>query len=51
VNQFGARISGSTDFGATIGLTYMHRRHYFDIPAAGSAKVRPRTTVATPTNF
>ena len=51
VNQFGARLSASTEFGATFSLDYMHRRHYFDIPTAGSAKVRQGLLTSSPTSF
>ena len=51
VNQFGARVSASTEFGMSFSLDYLHRRHYFDIPTAGSAKVRQGLLLSTPTNF
>jgi hypothetical protein len=51
VNQFGVRLSASTDFGAGFTLDYLHRRHYLDIPTAGSAKVRQGVLLASPTNF
>ncbi|MGH7899930.1 MAG: DUF1302 family protein, partial [Candidatus Binatia bacterium] len=51
VNQFGARLSGSTDFGASFSLAYLRRRHYFDIPTGGSAKVRQGLLLASPTSF
>ena len=51
VNQFGVRLSGSTDFGGTIGLSYMRRRHYFDIPGAGTAKIRQGLLLSQPANY
>ena len=51
VNQFGTRLSASTSFGASVSLDYLHRRHYFDIPTAGSAKVQQGALLANPTNF
>jgi hypothetical protein len=51
-NQLGARIGASTDFGAQFTLNYIYRRHYFDIPTAGSAKVRQGAVQAGgPTDF
>jgi len=51
VNQFGVRWSASTEFGASFSLDYLHRRHYFDIPGAGSAKQRQGLLLASPTSF
>jgi hypothetical protein len=51
VNQFGTRLSASTSFGASFSLDYLHRRHYFDIPTAGSAKVRQGALLANPLNY
>jgi uncharacterized protein DUF1302 len=51
VNQVGTRFSASTDFGATFSLDYMHRRHYIDIPTAGSAKFRQGILLSNPTAF
>ena len=51
VNQFGARVSATTEFGASFSLDYLHRRHYFDIPTAGSARVFQGALLSAPQNF
>lgn len=51
VNQFGVRLSGSTSFGASFSIDYLHRRHYFDIPDAGTAKIHQGALLAAPQNF
>lgn len=51
VNQFGVRVGASTNFGGQFTLNYVRRRHYFDIPTAGSAKVRQGAVNASPTDF
>ncbi len=51
VNQLGARLGASTGFGAQFTLDYMYRRHYIEIPTAGSAKIRQGAVLASPTDF
>lgn len=51
VNQFGARLGASTSFGAQFSVNYMYRRHYIEIPTAGSSKVRQGAVNASPTDF
>ena len=51
VNQVGARLGASTGFGAQFTLDYLYRRHYIEIPTAGSAKIRQGAVQASPTDF
>jgi hypothetical protein len=50
VNQFGVRL-GSSIGGFQFTANYIRRRHYFEIPTAGSARVRQGALLANPADF
>ncbi len=51
MNSFGARFGAATDLGVQFTLAYIYRRHYFDIPTAGSAKIRQGRVAGAPLDF